>query len=146
MSYHHPLAITILAHLKSHTSMPHLHSLAITILTFFKKNYILAYFKSHVNMIHHQQECVKSSFSHYFLNISTFIISTIFNIYSSMNPAAKRGVSPSIFSFYCQKFGVPIPLVFALWGTYKQAFLIRFQLRALAAQVLYPTIMQEEEE
>jgi hypothetical protein len=42
---------------------------------------------------------VKSSSSHYFLNISTFIISIIFNIYSSMNPAAKNGVSPSCLSW-----------------------------------------------
>jgi hypothetical protein len=46
MAHHHPLAITILTHLKSHGSIPHLHSLAIT---------ILAYFKSHASMTHHCQ-------------------------------------------------------------------------------------------
>ena len=89
MPHHHPLAITILAYLKSHTSIPHLHSLAIIT--------VLAYFKSHANMTHHQQACAKSFSSHYFLNISTLSISTIFNIYPSINPAAKRGVSPSYY-------------------------------------------------
>jgi hypothetical protein len=39
MLHHHPLAITILDHLKSHASMPHLHSFKPWIAAPWFKNY-----------------------------------------------------------------------------------------------------------